>query len=153
MEKFVCKNCTLVISLSLVIRFALAPFFSDRVVVQQWMQERFNWEIKDLHSICFSPGIVAGLTLCVEAFSRQNDVVCFLTPTYYPFFAIVHNTSRQLATVALKRNDKRYEIDFELLEKTFKDKNPKIFICKRFRCFDVSIFRTVFLFLSNTFFE
>ena len=53
--------------------------------IVDWLKRRHQWEIKP-EWISFSPGVVAGLTLAIEAFSKPGDGVIIQPPVYFPFF-------------------------------------------------------------------
>jgi cystathionine beta-lyase len=92
----------------------------------EWNSRNYNWEIqKDW--ISNSPGIWAGIRICVDTFSAIGDKILVQSPTFHPIVEIVKQTNRQLITSELKLVEKRYEIDFEEFENKLKQ-NVKIFI-------------------------
>jgi len=88
--------------------------YSESIV--NWLKRRYNWEIKP-EWISFSPGVVAGLTLAIEAFSKPGDGVIIQPPVYFPFFDSVKGTGRELIENPLQIKDGRYCFDLEDLKK------------------------------------
>lgn len=88
--------------------------YSQSIV--NWLKSRHNWEIKP-EWISFSPGVVAGLTLAIEAFSNPGDGVILQPPVYFPFFDSIKGTGRELIENPLKLGNGRYYFDFDDLKK------------------------------------
>ena len=88
--------------------------YSESIV--NWLKRRHNWEIKP-EWISFSPGVVAGLTLAIEAFSKPGNEVIIQPPVYFPFFDSVKGTGRELIENPLQLKDGRYYFDFDDLRK------------------------------------
>lgn len=91
-----------------------------------WMNRRHNWEVKK-EWISFSPGVVAGLTLAIETFSKPGDGVIVQPPVYFPFFDSVKGTKRKLVENPLKLENGRFTFDFEDLKSKI-DKNTKLLL-------------------------
>jgi len=84
--------------------------------IVNWLKRRYNWEIKP-EWISFSPGVVAGLTLAIEALSKPGDGVIVQPPVYFPFFDSVKGTGRQMIENPLKLENGRYHFDLDDLKK------------------------------------
>ncbi len=93
-----------------------------------WMKRRHNWEIKK-EWISFSPGVVAGLTFGIEAFSKPGDGVVVQPPVYFPFFDCVKGTKRKLIENPLKIENGRYTFDFEDLKAKIDKKTKLLLLC------------------------
>lgn len=83
--------------------------------IVNWLKRRHNWEIKP-DWISFSPGVVAGLTLAIEAFSKPGDGVIVQPPVYFPFFDSVKGTRREMIENPLRLENGRYYFDLEDLK-------------------------------------
>jgi len=83
--------------------------------IVNWLKRRHNWYIKP-EWISFSPGVVAGLTMAIEAFSEPGDGVIIQPPVYFPFFDSVKGTERVLIENPLRIENGRYYFDFEDLK-------------------------------------
>lgn len=84
--------------------------------IVNWLKRRHNWEIKP-EWISFSPGVVAGLTMAIEALSNPGDGVIIQPPVYFPFFDSVKGTNRTMIENPLRIENGRYYFDFEDLKK------------------------------------
>ena len=83
--------------------------------IVNWLKRRHNWEIKP-EWISFSPGVVAGFTLAIEAFSKPGDGIIIQPPVYFPFFDSVKGTNREMIENPLRLENGRYYFDFEDLK-------------------------------------
>jgi len=85
-----------------------------------WMQRRHDWHIeKDW--ISSSPGVVAGLSLAVQAFTEKGDGVIVQPPVYFPFFDTVTGSGRRLLENPLQFRDGRYTFDLQDLRRKAKE--------------------------------
>ncbi len=84
--------------------------YSQSIV--SWLRKRHNWEIKP-EWISFSPGVVAGLTLAIQALSNPGDGVIVQPPVYNPFYDSIKGSNRQMIENQLKLKNGRYYFDFE----------------------------------------
>jgi len=91
-----------------------------------WMKRRHNWTIEK-EWISSSPGVVAGLTLAIETFSKPGDGVIVQPPVYFPFFESVKGTKRKMVENPLKIENSRYTLDFEDLRSKI-DKNTRLLL-------------------------
>lgn len=92
-----------------------------------WLKHRHNWEIKP-EWISFSPGVVAGLTLAIEAFSKSGDGVIIQPPVYFPFFDSVKGTGRELIENPLRLENGRYYFDLADLKKKITPKTKLLLL-------------------------
>ncbi|MFV0590981.1 MAG: MalY/PatB family protein [Draconibacterium sp.] len=92
----------------------------------EWMQRRHAWTIEK-EWISFSPGVVAGLTMGVETFSKPGDGVIVQPPVYFPFFDAVKGTKRKLIENPLKLENGRYTFDLDDLKVKI-DSNTKLLL-------------------------
>lgn len=87
--------------------------YSQSIV--SWLKRRHDWEIKP-EWISFSPGVVAGLTMAIEALSKPGDGVIIQPPVYFPFFDSVKGTGREMIENPLRLENGRYFFDLEDLK-------------------------------------
>ncbi|QGY44541.1 putative C-S lyase [Maribellus comscasis] len=93
-----------------------------------WMKRRHNWEIQK-EWVSFSPGVVAGLTMAVETFSKPGDEVIVQPPVYFPFFECVKGTKRKMVENPLKIENGRYTFDFDDLKAKISGKTKLLMLC------------------------
>lgn len=80
--------------------------------IVNWLKTKHNWDIKP-EWISFSPGVVAGLTMAIEALSVAGDGVIVQPPVYFPFFDSVKGSGREMIENPLKLENGRYYFDFD----------------------------------------
>lgn len=95
--------------------------------IVNWLKRRHNWEIKP-EWISFSPGVVAGLTLAIEAFSNPGDGVILQPPVYFPFFDSVKGTGREMIENPLRIENGRYYFDLEDLKQKITSKTKLLLL-------------------------
>ena len=96
--------------------------------IVNWLKRRHNWEIKP-EWISFSPGVVAGLTMAIEAFSKPGDGVIVQPPVYFPFFDSVKGTNREMIENPLRIENGRYYFDLEDLKSKITPKTKLLLLC------------------------
>ena len=94
-----------------------------------WMKKRHGWSGIQRDWICFSPGVVAGFNMTVQAYSQPGDKVVVQPPCYYPFFNAIRNNGRQILENPLKIVDGNYVMDYEDLEKKIDGRTKMIILC------------------------
>ena len=94
-----------------------------------WMEKRHGWKGVKQEWILWTPGVVAGFTLAIQAYSHPGDKVIIQPPVYYPFMRQILGTGRQIVENPLKIVDGYYEMDFEDLEKKIDDRIKMIILC------------------------
>ncbi|HPF50339.1 MAG TPA: PatB family C-S lyase [Draconibacterium sp.] len=93
-----------------------------------WMKRRHSWDIQK-EWISFSPGVVAGLTIAVEAFSDPGDGVIVQPPVYFPFFDCVKGTGRTMIENPLMIENGRYTFDLEDLKSKITENTRLLLLC------------------------
>lgn len=93
-----------------------------------WMKKRYNWDVKR-EWIKFAPGVVPGLNIIVQAYTKPGDEIIIQTPVYHPFYSIIKNNGCQIVENPLKYAKGRYEMDFDNLKKSITKKTRMIILC------------------------
>ena len=94
------------------------------------MEQRYGWRI-DPAWLVWLPGLVVGLNIVAQAFAQPGDEVITLTPIYPPFMSAPKNSARASIQVPLQLNSaqRRWEIDWELLERSVTQKTKIFLLC------------------------
>ncbi len=99
--------------------------FFDAVI--SWQRRRHGNEVRR-DWITLSYGTVSTIHYLYQAFCQPNDAVILNTPVYDPFgYAARHNGIRVVRN-PLIYEDRRYRIDFDLLERQMAEKHPRIYL-------------------------
>ncbi|WEV61347.1 pyridoxal phosphate-dependent aminotransferase [Streptococcaceae bacterium ESL0729] len=92
-----------------------------------WAEREHNYKIsKD--SITFLDGVLAGLSIAIESFTKKGDAVLINSPVYPPFAKTVRLKGRKLVANSLTEKKGQFEIDFVQLEEDLATKEVKLYI-------------------------
>lgn len=92
-----------------------------------WMKRRHNFIIeKDW--IVPANGVITGLRLAIQTFTKKDDHVLIMKPVYYPFDRSILINDRKVVECPLILTNGHYECDFELFEQKIIQNNVKLFI-------------------------
>ena len=96
--------------------------------VLEYLSQRHGWKVNP-EWILWTPGLVPALNLACRAFAEPGDGIMTLTPVYYPFLSAPEYANQELQAVPLVLNEssKEWEIDFDGLEASVKDRT-RVFI-------------------------
>ena len=84
--------------------------------VMDWIRDHHGWET-ERSWFTFIPGIVKGIGLCVNYFTRPGDKVVIQAPVYHPFRITPQGNGREVVWNPLKEvPGGSYEMDFDQLE-------------------------------------
>lgn len=104
-------------------------FKSDRFyeAVMKWYEERHHWAIKR-EWIIGCPGVMAGLSICIENLSVSGSSIITLSPAYPGFYEKILENRRHLVVSELKLSNGEYSIDYEDFEQKIREETCKLFI-------------------------
>ena len=94
-----------------------------------WMERRHGWPGIQREWILYTPGVVAGFSFAIQAYSHPGDKVVIQPPVYYPFSSAVLNNGRQIVHNPLKVVDGGYVMDFDDLRDKIDDRTRMIILC------------------------
>lgn len=95
--------------------------------IVDWIHEHHQWDVKQ-EWIKFIPGIVKGIGMVVNVFTREDEKVIIQPPVYHPFRLTPEGNGREVVFNPLRmREDGYYEMDFDNLEKVC-DEKCKVFV-------------------------
>jgi cystathionine beta-lyase len=94
-----------------------------------WMKKRNGWIGIQRDWILFSPGVVPGFNIAVQAYSHPGDKVIIQPPVYYPFKNAILNNGRQIVENPLKIVDGNYVMNYEDLKKKIDGRTKMIIFC------------------------
>jgi cystathionine beta-lyase len=98
-------------------------------VIVDRLQRLYGWQVSP-EALVFMPGVVTGFNLACHAVASPGDGVLIQTPVYFPMLyapagAGLTNDEMELT----HRPDGRYEIDFDLFEKTITGRTRLFILC------------------------
>jgi cysteine-S-conjugate beta-lyase len=108
-------------------------YFGDdrahKAAIAGWMSARHGWEV-DPAAIATTHGVVAGLALCLQAFTEPGDGVILFSPVYHAFFRVLRANGRAIVESPLvQRDDGRYAMDLEALAAALTGRERMVVLC------------------------
>lgn len=100
-----------------------------RPAIIDWIRSHHNWDVKP-EWLSFIPGIVKGIGLVINVFTKPDEKVIIQPPVYHPFRLTPEGNHREVAFNPLRRReDGYYDMDFDNLEKVCDDKCRVLVLC------------------------
>ena len=117
-----------------VLRKAKSGVFGYQIVPDEWYSAIINWwrtrhRFKiDKQWLCFTTGVVPAITSAIKRLTNIGDNVVVLTPVYDIFFHSIENTGRHTLECPLVYKYRKYNIDFDDLERKLSHENSTLLI-------------------------
>lgn len=90
--------------------------------VQKWIKDHHGWDVKR-EWLSYIPGIVKGIGMVINVFTKPDEKVIIQPPVYHPFRLTPEGNGRDVVYNPLKENsDGSYSMDFDNLEEVADDK-------------------------------
>ncbi|TNF23268.1 MAG: pyridoxal phosphate-dependent aminotransferase [Rhodobacteraceae bacterium] len=107
-------------------------YFGDpadtNAAVQWWMRERHGWEIEP-RWIHYTPGVVNGVAVVIEAFSQPGDGIVVMSPVYHAFGRVIRSADRRAVELPLAQVDGRYQMDFGAWDSRMTGREKVLLLC------------------------
>lgn len=108
--------------------------FGYEYVGEGYYQSFINW-INKFHGIKINKdwitvvdGVITGIKIALQAFTKKDDAVLVLTPCYHSYIDAIKTNERKLVTCNLIYNSNNYELDINQFEKLILKEKVKVFI-------------------------
>ena len=89
--------------------------------VIRWIRDHHGWEVQP-QWLSYIPGIVKGIGMVVNVFTREGEKVIIQPPVYHPFRLTPQGNGRQVVyNPLIEQADGTYRMDFEQLEAIIDD--------------------------------
>ena len=90
--------------------------------VQKWIMDHHQWNVKR-EWLSYIPGIVKGIGMVINVFTKPDEKVIIQPPVYHPFRLTPEGNGREVVYNPLKENeDGSYSMDFDNLAKVADEK-------------------------------
>lgn len=96
--------------------------------IAQWIKNKHKWEIEPSW-IGYVPGILPGMVLAMQAFTKPGDKIVIQPPIYPPFMSMVKNNDRQIVYNQLIQENGEMKMDLENLKKLIDEDTKMFFLC------------------------
>lgn len=100
--------------------------FNEAVV--NWYQKRYKCKL-DANWVIPSTGVILELRVLIDLITKVNEGVILQTPVYHTFHRLLKGMQRRIVENKLIKVDDTYIIDYENLEKLFKDGHKVLILC------------------------
>ena len=89
--------------------------------IEQWIKSHHGWEVKR-EWMRYIPGIVKGIGMVINVFTKPGDKIIIQPPIYHPFRLVPEHNNRKVVENPLRLTAEGYEMDFDHLEQIIDDK-------------------------------
>ncbi len=97
------------------------PVFDDNErVFSSWLKRKHNWNV-ETENITYSMGLLHGIALSIDLFTKPGDRIIVPSPTYKPFRELCSLSGRIMDELELDYNDYTFSLDLDKLEEKAKN--------------------------------
>lgn len=90
--------------------------------IKKWFRNRYNAEINE-DFIVYSPSVIYSMAKLINQYSERGEKVITFSPCYDAFINTIYGNGRKLVQFNIENG-----IDFNELEKVFKEESPSVFL-------------------------
>lgn len=97
--------------------------------IARWLKRRHGLDVSR-QELTFVPGVVKGVALAVNFFTREGDGIVIQPPVYHPFRQVIEGNRRTAIDNPLILDDEtlRYRMDLDGLERILTERHPAMLI-------------------------
>lgn len=92
-----------------------------------WYKRNHNLKI-ERQWIVSTPGVISGIKICINAFSKKGDAIMLLSPAYNSYVTAIERNERRVVYCDMIYSNRAYKMDFDKMEYLIKMEKVKIFI-------------------------
>lgn len=97
--------------------------------VQQWLFDRHGWQV-ERQWLCYIPGIVKGIGMAVNVFTKPGDKIIIQPPVYHPFRLTPQGNGREVVfNPLICHDDGSYSMNFDHLKQIIDEKTKMLIVC------------------------
>ncbi|WP_425046647.1 MalY/PatB family protein [Primorskyibacter sp. S87] len=96
--------------------------------IRWWMRTRHDWQVEG-DAIFTTTGLVNGVGMCLDTFTKPGDGIVLFTPVYHAFAKVIRASGREVVECVLANNDGRYELDFETYDEQMTGSEKMVILC------------------------
>lgn len=109
-----------------VLGYALTPDSYWQSIIE-WLDRRHGFKVSR-EELTFTPGVVKGLALAVNFFSREGDKIVIQQPVYHPFRMVIEGNNRVAVNNPLIDRGDHYEMDLAGLREIVEREKPRMMV-------------------------
>ncbi len=99
-----------------------------RAEICNWMKTKHDWQMQP-EWISFSHGVVSGLGIVLEAFSKPGDGIIVFTPVYHAFARKINAKGRRVVESELVLNNGSYDMDLDAIAASLDGSEKMVIFC------------------------
>jgi cystathionine beta-lyase len=106
-------------------------FGDDRpylAAIRWWMAERHGWEV-DPKAVLTTHGLVNGVGMAVEAWTKPDDAVVLFTPVYHAFARVIRTAGRSVTECPLVIHGGRHVMDLAAYDALLTGRERMVILC------------------------
>lgn len=92
-----------------------------------WLSHRHGIKVTR-EELSFVPGVVKGIALAVNYFTKKGDKVVIQPPVYHPFRMVIEGNGREALASPLKFDGKSYKMDLGHLREVVEREKPRMMV-------------------------
>ena len=96
--------------------------------IESWSKRRYGYAFAR-DTLSYTPGVITGLNVAIQTFTKPGDGVIIQPPVYPPFYAAVQRNGRMVQENTLVPGRDGYEMDFDGLEALIGPRTRMIALC------------------------
>ncbi len=96
--------------------------------IRWWMRTRHDWDV-EADAIFTTTGLVNGVGMCLDTFTKPGDGIVLFTPVYHAFAKVIRNAGRKVVECEMVNTDGRYEMDFEAYDAQMTGNEKMVILC------------------------
>ncbi|MEO1109072.1 MAG: MalY/PatB family protein [Pseudomonadota bacterium] len=96
--------------------------------IRWWMRTRHDWAV-DADAIFTTTGLVNGVGMCLDTFTKPGDGIVLFTPVYHAFAKVIRNAGREVVECVMRNTDGRYEMDFDAYDEQMTGTEKMVILC------------------------
>lgn len=96
--------------------------------IRWWMRTRHDWAV-DADAIFTTTGLVNGVGMCLDTFTKPGDGIVLFTPVYHAFAKVIRNAGREVVECEMRDTDGRYAMDFEAYDEQMTGTEKMVILC------------------------
>ena len=93
-----------------------------------WMHNRHNWSV-DPEAIFTTTGLVNGVGMCLDAYTKPGDGVVVFAPVYHAFARVINAAKREMVECPLTLDNGRYTMDFDAYDAQMTGREKMVILC------------------------
>lgn len=96
--------------------------------IRWWMQTRHGWAVEP-EAIFTTTGLVNGVGMCLDTYTRPGDGIVLFTPIYHAFAKVIHAADRKVVECEMPIVDGLYQMDFEAWDAQMTGAEKMVILC------------------------